>query len=134
MKRNGHPYLSATYINGYVKDTPLRKMNENEVMGYITKANEQFGRSALNHNGNKVVSNGTSEIENKKEVSSIQGKWTSSLWSSAPQHMIEAKIEYQTIPFEPLPMRPVKNKRVRPHRQTVVARKKPPIVSEHNIY
>ena len=26
MKRNHHPYMSSTYINGYVKDQPLRSM------------------------------------------------------------------------------------------------------------
>jgi large subunit ribosomal protein L43 len=28
MKRNSHPYVSATYINGYCKDIPLRKLTE----------------------------------------------------------------------------------------------------------
>ena len=39
MKRNHHPYISATYINGYVKDTPLRNLPEEEVLGYLKKAN-----------------------------------------------------------------------------------------------
>ena len=28
MKRGAHPFMSSTYINGYVKDQPLRNMGE----------------------------------------------------------------------------------------------------------
>lgn len=28
MRRNHHPYMSSTYVNGYVKDQPLRSMEE----------------------------------------------------------------------------------------------------------
>lgn len=28
MRRNHHPYMSSTYINGYVKDQPLRSFEE----------------------------------------------------------------------------------------------------------
>jgi large subunit ribosomal protein L43 len=32
MRRNHHPYISSTYINGYVKDQPLRNMKDEEVL------------------------------------------------------------------------------------------------------
>ena len=35
MKRNKHPYLSCSYINGFVKDVPLRNMDEDEVFDYF---------------------------------------------------------------------------------------------------
>merc|ERR1719469_137834 len=47
MKRNQHPYVSASYVNGYVKDIPLRGINEEEVLDYMTKATQQFGRPPL---------------------------------------------------------------------------------------
>ena len=27
LKRGNHPYMTSTYINGYVKDTPLRNVS-----------------------------------------------------------------------------------------------------------
>ncbi len=32
LKRGSHPYISATYINGYIKDNALRKKEWNEVL------------------------------------------------------------------------------------------------------
>ena len=54
LKRGHHPYASATYINGYVKDQPLRNMDQELVMDNFEKFNESFGRSALTHNSIKV--------------------------------------------------------------------------------
>lgn len=32
MRRRGtHPYITATYINGYIKDQPLRNFEPNEI-------------------------------------------------------------------------------------------------------
>lgn len=31
MRRGNHPYMSSTYINGYVKDQPLRNMKDEEI-------------------------------------------------------------------------------------------------------
>lgn len=39
MRRNYHPYISATYINGYVKDQSLKGMNEEEVLERMMKVN-----------------------------------------------------------------------------------------------
>ena len=65
MKRNQHPYVSASYVNGYVKDIPLRGINEEEVLDYMTKATQQFGRAPLDHNDQKVQPNGTSVTTDK---------------------------------------------------------------------
>ena len=35
MKRNGHPYMSSTFINGYVKDQPLRNLTSAEVLTFF---------------------------------------------------------------------------------------------------
>ena len=51
MKRNAHPYMSSTYINGYVKDQSLRNMNADEVLNWFNKVGKQFGRKPLKHNG-----------------------------------------------------------------------------------
>ena len=56
MRRNYHPYISSTYINGYVKDQSLKNMKEDEIMEWFTKVNSEFGRRPLKHNSIKVVS------------------------------------------------------------------------------
>lgn len=35
IRRSGHPFITATYINGYVKDVPLNKKNLADVMHAI---------------------------------------------------------------------------------------------------
>ena len=32
LRRNGHPFISALYINGYVKDMPLRQKSLEEIL------------------------------------------------------------------------------------------------------
>ena len=39
MRRNHHPYISATYINGYVRDIPLRNLDESEVIEWVERSN-----------------------------------------------------------------------------------------------
>ena len=51
MRRNYHPYMSSTYINGYVKDQPLRSMTAEEVLNWFTKVNKEFGKRPLKHKG-----------------------------------------------------------------------------------
>jgi large subunit ribosomal protein L43 len=56
-QRNGnHPYITSKYINGYIKDIPLRNADPKEVEHMITKARNSFGRKALPHAGLKVFS------------------------------------------------------------------------------
>jgi large subunit ribosomal protein L43 len=35
LKRNYHPYMSSTYINGYVKDQSLKNMSEDEIVEWL---------------------------------------------------------------------------------------------------
>ena len=42
--------MSSTFINGYVKDVPLKNNTFDETMGYIQMINKQFGRKSLIHN------------------------------------------------------------------------------------
>jgi hypothetical protein len=56
MKRGHHPYMSSTYINGYVKDQPLRSMEEGQVNREFIKFSQALGRAALKHNSIKVIS------------------------------------------------------------------------------
>ena len=72
MRRNYHPYISSTYINGYVKDQSLRNLDKNEVVSWFEKVNSEFGRKALKHAGDKNLT---------RERESIQGKWTNTLWN-----------------------------------------------------
>ena len=65
MRRNHHPYMSTTFINGYVKDIPLRNNTHEESLGYIQSVYTEFGRKALRHNQARVITT-------KK---SIQGGW-----------------------------------------------------------
>ena len=55
MRRNYHPYLASTYINGYVKEQSLKNMEAQEVLAWLQKVNSEFGRRALKHNSDKVV-------------------------------------------------------------------------------
>ena len=76
--------------------------------------NSEFGRRALKHNTDKVVT----------ETKSIQGQWTETTWGEKTKHMMENK---RDIPFrilDPLPLRERKERKVRPHRHTAIARKK----------
>ena len=71
LKRNYHPYISSTYINGYVKDQPLRSLEGEEVIEWFKKVNNEYGRRAIKHNSVKVTT----------ETQSIQGMWHETLWN-----------------------------------------------------
>ena len=78
MRRSHHPYMSATYINGYCKDIPLRNLSLDQTLSQIDLINNQFGRRALSHAENKTISNGQK---------SIQGKWVNDdRWVNYPKH------------------------------------------------
>lgn len=81
MRRNHHPYMSSTYINGYVKDQPLRSMQDLEILDEFQKFNSTFGRTSLKHNSIKVSS----------FSKSIQGGWQANLWQTYPKHTMELK-------------------------------------------
>ena len=87
LRRGQHPYVSSTYINGYVKDQPLRNMEEDEIMYEFSKFNNSFGREALKHNTIKVSTT----------RKSIQGGWIGNMWENYPQHTMEILKE---VPYE----------------------------------
>ena len=41
MRRNKHPFISFTYINGYIKDVSLRKMKPDQILKVMAQANTQ---------------------------------------------------------------------------------------------
>lgn len=40
MRRSHHPYMSATYINGYIKDIPLKNLSLDETLSKISLINK----------------------------------------------------------------------------------------------
>jgi large subunit ribosomal protein L43 len=84
VKRNYHPYMSSTYVNGYVKDQSLKNMRPEEVVDWFKKVNSEFGRRPLKHNSVKVVT----------ETKSIQGQWHETLWNQYPKHMMQNVHKY----------------------------------------
>ena len=110
MRRNFHPYMSSTYINGFVKDQSLRNMTCKEVVAWFEKVNREFGRMALKHAGDRNLT---------RENSSIQGKWRSDLWNQYPKHLLEADRrvdeKFKTLLEDMQPLREEKEKLVRPH-------------------
>ena len=65
VRRGHHPYMTSTYINGYVRDTPLRNTSADQTLNFMSAVNNEFGRKALRHNENKVISS----------KRSVQGGW-----------------------------------------------------------
>ena len=51
LKRNFHPYMSSTFINGYVKEQSLKNMTAEEVLDWFSKVNKEFGKRPMHHNG-----------------------------------------------------------------------------------
>ena len=117
LRRGQHPYMSSTYVNGYVKDQPLRNLHEEDVKDQFVKFNSALGRMALKHNSVKVMSS-------KK---SIQGEWTDNLWKQYPKHELEMQREIPYTIVEADQPVEIKEKKVRPHLLTTYARKKFPI-------
>ena len=39
LRRGKHPYLSSTYINGYVKDVPFRNKDMDHILGHLEQVN-----------------------------------------------------------------------------------------------
>ena len=39
VRRGKHPYLTSTYINGFVKDTPLRNLTMEETLQHVARLN-----------------------------------------------------------------------------------------------
>ena len=62
VKRNFHPYMSSTYVNGYVKDQPLRNKTSEEVLTWFEKVNREFGRRPMKHNGTENLTQSKESI------------------------------------------------------------------------
>ena len=41
--------MSSTYINGFVKDTPLRNVDMNSTLNHLVNVNNTWGRKAMAH-------------------------------------------------------------------------------------
>ena len=39
LRRGHHPYMSSTFINGYVKDTPLRNVDSAQTLFHMNQVN-----------------------------------------------------------------------------------------------
>ncbi|KRX01486.1 Thioredoxin-like fold [Pseudocohnilembus persalinus] len=78
-RRNHHPYISSTYINGYVKDFPLLNLSEDDIIEALNRVKNQSGRKFLPHKGQRVY--GTKK--------SVQGMWNENLWNKQPEVELE---------------------------------------------
>ena len=72
LKRNFHPYLASTYINGYIKEQSLKNMQAEEIIEWISKVNKEFGKRPMKHRGKQRLTKG-------KE--SVQGVWQETMWN-----------------------------------------------------
>lgn len=54
MRRNKHPFLTAQYINGFVKDVTLKNYQNDEVLKEFERVRTSFGRKALPFAGKKL--------------------------------------------------------------------------------
>ena len=117
MRRGRHPYLSATYINGYVKDQPLRNCTKSEVHTQIEKMWNTMGRKALKHNTYEVSQGNPS----------IQGRWHDNLWSKYPKHEIEKRRPKPEFKLDFYPDKPAPRKVMKKHDLSHVVSKKYPI-------
>uniref|UniRef100_A0A7S3MX02 Large ribosomal subunit protein mL43 n=1 Tax=Strombidium inclinatum TaxID=197538 RepID=A0A7S3MX02_9SPIT len=124
LKRGRHPYISQTYINGYVKEVPLRMKNKEDCFKHITMANEEFGRRPMDHNQHRVLGNPSIQI---------QGGWNTNedRWQNYPKHLMEAKPSPPVSYFEPKPLKEVRDKKKNSDYFTKFMRKKFPL--DHSV-
>ena len=114
LKRNYHPYLASTYINGYVKEQSLRNMSSDEVLFWFNKVNKEFGKRPMKHNGRERLTRGKM---------SVQGQWHDTMWNQFPRHLMEPKIHIPSVAFTPIPPRPIREKKLRPNKATRTIRR-----------
>jgi len=90
MKRGFHPYISSSYINGYVKDQSLRGLQPEEILKELLRYRNSSGRKHIEHSGKKVYGS----------IKSIQGGWKPNMWSDYPRFELEYKKEIPTFDKE----------------------------------
>jgi hypothetical protein len=59
--------------------------------------------------------------------------WTESLWNQYPKHLMEKIRHWSPTVVETLPLRPKMERKVRPHRQTAIARKNYKVVNQTDL-
>ena len=115
LRRGKHPYMTSTYINGFVKDTPLLNKSEDETFVHIQQNNREFGRYPVKHSRKKVIS----------EITSVQGIWENDdKWNNYPKHMLEKKNDIPVSWVQPKPLKEIKNKRAKSDYYTAFLRKR----------
>ena len=115
MKRNFHPYMCSTYVNGYVKEQSLRNLTAEDVLFWFSKVNKEFGKRPMKHNGKENLT---------VAKQSIQGQWHNTMWTTFPKHLMQPRRVVPGFAVEFEPDREVKEKKRRPHRNTSIIRKK----------
>ena len=109
--------MSATYINGYVKDLPLRNVPEEEIVNGLQRFTKTLGRKALRRNQKPVFTS----------KPSIQGVWTPELWQSYPKFELEKKRKIPEEYYEPFPNKPVQKNIMRPPPASTFLKRKFPV-------
>lgn len=79
LKRNHHPFVTGAYLNGYLKDIPLRSLPPQEILTALHKLRNQLGRKSLEVSGPRVY----------HPVKSIQGKWMPNMFNTYPKAELE---------------------------------------------
>jgi large subunit ribosomal protein L43 len=79
IKRNHHPFVTGAYINGYLKDMPLRSYKEEEVIETLNSLRNQLGRRAFKVSGTRVY----------QPVQSVQGQWMPNMFNTFPKAELE---------------------------------------------
>jgi len=75
LKRNHHPFVTGSYINGYLKDIPLRSVEPTEVIETLWRLRNQLGRRSFSASGTRVY----------HPVQSVQGKWMPNMFNTYPK-------------------------------------------------
>ena len=75
VKRNHHPFVTGAYLNGYLKDIPLRSIPETDVIEVFQSLRNQLGRKPYEASGPRVY----------HPIKSIQGKWMPNMFNTFPR-------------------------------------------------
>lgn len=79
VKRNYHPFVTGAYINGYLKDIPLRSLEPEEILTSVNKLRNQFGRKSMAASGPRIY----------HPIRSVQGKWMPNMFNTYPRAEME---------------------------------------------
>lgn len=75
LKRNHHPFVTGAYINGYLKDIPLRSLQPEAILDVVKSLRNQLGRKSLSASGTRTY----------HPIHSVQGKWMPNMFNSYPR-------------------------------------------------